>query len=290
MIQFANPHTRPAVRNIWKEVFGDDDVYMDLYFAEKYEDENTLVAVEDNNKVVASLQMLPYEITFYGSKIPFYYLAGLSTLPDYRGRGLMAQLILKSHELMLQRHIPLSILVPAERSLFAYYARFGYAQTFRKNYIGFEFSVKEIWKNSRDENEAYQIFDKTYNQHDFCVQKSFSDFKTIIQQENNEDFQPKLNLSGLARIIDPELLLHLYAKKHPENKFLVELQDIQFGRKLISVENGSSKLIYGNFPPDFKVDEKLLVQLLFGFRTHFMTDPFRSLFPNHNPIMNYMLE
>jgi predicted acetyltransferase len=289
MIQLANQYIRPSVRNIWKEVFGDEDAYMDLFFAEKYKDENTLVAVEDN-RVVASLQMLPYEITFYGFKVPLYYLAGLSTLPDYRNLGLMAQLLLESHELMLQRQIPLSVLVPAEESLFAYYSRFGYAQTFKKNYIAFEFSVKEIWENSRNENESYQIFDKTYNQHDFCVQKSFSDFKTIIQLENDEGFQPKHNLSGLARIIDPELLLDLYAQKHPENKFLVELQDIQFGKQMISVENGSAKVITDNLLPDFTVDEKLLIQLLFGFETNLKPEPFCPLFPKHNPIMNYMLE
>jgi predicted acetyltransferase len=289
MIQLADKNTRSYVRNIWKEVFEDDDAYMDLYFDEKYKDENTLVALEDN-RVVASLQMLPYEITFYEAKVPLYYLAGLSTLPDYRNRGLMAQLIQRSHQLMLQRHIPLSILVPAEESLFSYYAGFGYAQTFCKGNINAEISIKEIWEQSRNEIEAYSIFDETYNKHEFCVQKNFSDFKTIIRLENIEGFPKKQNLSGLTRIIDSQLLLDLYARKHRKSNFLMELHDIQFGRKLISVGNGSANYIKSNRSPDFCVDEKQLAQLLFGFETQLCAEPLRSLFPVQNPIMNYMLE
>lgn len=289
MIQLSNEQIRPSIRSIWKEVFEDDNDYMDLYFAEKYKDENTLVAIEDS-RVVASLQMLPYEISFYGVRIPFYYLAGLATLPDYRSRGLMGQLILKSHELMLQRGIPLSVLIPAEEPLFGYYSRFGYAQTFRKGDIAFGLSIKEILENSEGEDKAYTLFDKIYNQHDFCVQKSFSDFKTIIQLEKDEGFQPKQNLSGLARVIDPELLLRVYAQQHTGNAFLVELQDTQLGRKLISIENGSIKVITNDLLPDFSVNEELLVQLLFGFETHLLPEPFSRLFPRQNPIMNYMLE
>lgn len=289
MIQLADKKTRPFVRNIWKEVFEDDDVYMDLFFDEKYADENSLVAL-DGNRVVASLQMLPYEITFYGTKIPFYYLAGLSTLPDCRKQGWMAQLILKSHELMQQRGIPLSILIPAETSLCKYYAKFGYTQTFRESDIDFEFTVKEIWRNARDEAEAYEVFDKIYNQHDFCVQKSPSDFRAIIRNEINEGFDRKSNLDGLARIIDPLWLLGLYAAKNTGMSFTLQLTDIQFGEKRIAVENGSAKLVEGNSLPDLCADEKLLASLLFGFDTHLAAEPFRSLFPPQHPIMNYMLE
>ena len=57
MIQFADDLTKQAVRDMWKEVFGDSDDYMDIYFKHKYQNENTLIYIEDN-KPVASLQLL----------------------------------------------------------------------------------------------------------------------------------------------------------------------------------------------------------------------------------------
>ena len=97
MIQFADRETRPQVREMWKTVFGDLDDYMDVYFRYNYRDENTLVYIE-KGKVAASLQMLPYSFTFCGTEIPILYLAGVSTLPEYRRRGYTRQLLIRSFE------------------------------------------------------------------------------------------------------------------------------------------------------------------------------------------------
>jgi predicted N-acetyltransferase YhbS len=289
MIQLADQHTRPFVRQIWKTVFDDSDAYMDLFFCYKYQDENTLVALEEG-VVVASLQMLPYEITFWGCKIPFYYLAGLSTLPPYRGRGLMSQLILASHLLMRERQIPLSILVPAEEKLFAYYERFGYAQTFRKKERGLQLSLKDIWEKAVDEKHAYELFDSMYNRRNFCVQKNFSDFRTIIRQEIQEGFPPKENLSGMARVLDAPYLLDIYAKANPTNGFLMEVKDSLFGMERILIDKGSARPYFGDNNTDIFADERLLARLLFGFDTHMLNPPFDLLFPEQCPVMDYMLE
>src|SRR5690554_4470565 len=97
MIQFADETIRPQIREIWKTVFGDPDNYMDVYFRHKYRDENTLVYVVEG-KAVASLQMLPYLFTFCGTEIPILYIAGVSTLPEYRRRGYINQLLVRSFE------------------------------------------------------------------------------------------------------------------------------------------------------------------------------------------------
>ena len=107
MIQFANEHTMPLVRQMWKTCFGDADDFLDILFKYKYRNENTLIYF-DGDKAVASLQMLPYTMTFYGEEIPFAYLAGLCTLPEYRRRGYMDQLIHRAHYVIGERGIPLS--------------------------------------------------------------------------------------------------------------------------------------------------------------------------------------
>lgn len=290
MIQFADKYTRLSVRKIWKDVFADEEAYMDLFFTEKYKDENTLLAIE-KGQVVAALQMLPFEIKFYGVKLPFYYLAGLSTIPEFRGQGLMSQLIKKSHDVMRQRQIPLSILIPASESLFHYYEQFGYAKTFEKRELDPTWILlRAIWQNSENEKDAYRLFNLTFNDHDFCVQKNFADFMTIIREEIREDFPIKSNLWGMSRIIDPLRLLNLYAKANPQNCFSLSLNDCEFGTTAFSICSGQTTLSSRDVVSDFLVDEKQLAELLFGFHSSKCEKTLQTLFPMQNPIMNYMLE
>src|SRR5699024_2175983 len=119
MIHFADDSTKQAVRDMWKICFGDSDAYLDIHFNHKYQNENTLIYIEDQ-KPVASLQMLLFDFTFNGSEISIAYLSGLCTLPNYRNRGFMRQLITKSYKVAQERDIPLMILVPQDESVKSY--------------------------------------------------------------------------------------------------------------------------------------------------------------------------
>jgi len=210
MICFADKHTRPAVRRMWKTCFNDSEAFMDLYFSEKYKDENTLIYIEDN-QAVASLQILPYLFTFYGENIPVSYISGACTLPEFRKRGIMGKLLIASFEVMKQRDIPLSILIPSNENLYKYYKKFGYEKVFEKDDA--EIPLKEIWEKSNgDLDLAYQTFNQIFKNKDFCIQKTKSDFLTIIKDAKSDNFPPKTNLSGMARVIDAEYLIALYEK------------------------------------------------------------------------------
>ncbi|HMM17459.1 MAG TPA: GNAT family N-acetyltransferase, partial [Petrimonas sp.] len=88
MIHYADNTTRQQVYDMWKTVFGDSDEYMEIYFREKYRNENTLIYFE-SGKAVSSLQMLPFDFSFHGSEIPVAYFSGLCTLPEARKKGFM---------------------------------------------------------------------------------------------------------------------------------------------------------------------------------------------------------
>lgn len=204
MIQFADQHTLCSVRSMWKTCFQDTDEYIELFFSRQYKDENTLVWIEDGI-VVASLQMTFYTLNVNGEKIPFYYLVGLCTLPEYRNKGYMSQLIYKAFEVMRERNIPLSILVPADDWLFEYYNRFGFYKCSQKGRMPLP-SVKEVLDNTSTFEEAYAVFDEKFNQRDFCVQKTFYDFGTIVQDLSSDGFPDKYNIAAMACIIDEDLI------------------------------------------------------------------------------------
>lgn len=256
MINFAEKNTRPIIRQMWKTCFGDTEEYMDIYFSRQYKDENTLIYFQEK-KAVASLQMIPYTITFYGKIVPFYYLAGLCTLPKYRRKGYMSQLIDKAFKVMSERAIPLTILVPAEKNLIKYYNKFDFEQVFEQENNPLP-SLKSIIQEAPNIKDAYIKFDQLFNQNNLCVQKSFTDFVTIIDEAKLEGFPDKYNLTGMAYILDKEHLTSLYSKTHS-----------------IDIPK--------------HINNRLLCRLLFGYKTGELGEEYKQ-FPVQQPVINLMLE
>lgn len=281
MIRFSNEHTEPLVRQMWKVCFEDTDAFIDLIFTQKYKPENTLVYFE-NDIAVASLQMHPYTISFYGEEIPFAYLAGLCTLPEYRNKGYMAQLINKAHEILKEREIPLSILIPAENSLFRFYERFDYEQVFDRSEEPI-YPLDKILEENSDIEYAYSFFDSMYRHKDLCVQKSFRDFKTIVEEYRNDGSPEKYNLAGMARTINEEHLLKLYANRNPALIIRLKTEEQTYLLKNGIVEKTQEV-------PDLEIDRRLLCRLLFGYKTSGLNEPLRTLFPERHSVMNLMLE
>ncbi len=282
MIQFANKSTAPEVRSMWKTCFEDDDRFMDLFFFRQYRDENTLIYSVDN-KAVACLQMIPYSIRFYGEVVPVYYLAGLCTLPQYRNKGYMGQLIRQSFAVMKERNVPLSILVPAEEWLYDYYEKYGFETTFEEypDDIGFGSFLEKYTGNAL---EVYKEFDKQYQQKDFCVLKSEYDFETILQEFILDERPLKYNLDGMACVIDALFALQLYAKKNPDKNFSIKTEN-----KIYRINNGQVTVSQlSDF--DIEVNINMLTRLLFGFHTRELTKEYSCLFEEHQPVLNLMLE
>ncbi|MDH6355584.1 putative acetyltransferase [Dysgonomonas sp. PH5-45] len=281
MIRFANNETKPEVRDMWKTCFGDSDSFIDMYFAQKYKNENTLIYIEDG-KVAASLQMLPYTITFCGEEIPCYYFSGLCTLPQYRRKGYMEKLTLEAFRVMQERSIPLAILIPAEDWLYGFYNRYGFEKVFDKDTDAIP--LKDILdKYPNDLIQAYEAFDKLFRHKDFCVQKTFDDFKTIASDYIASDYPHKHNLAGMARIVDADRLLKVYARNNPDKSFMLKVFD-----SLIAQNN----LLFINKDGETELDAeiKFLARMLFGYHTYEFKPKYKALFEEHHPIMNLMLE
>ena len=289
MIEFANDSAAPVVRQMWKKCFDDSDEFLDIYFKYKYKNENTLIYFYEG-KAVASLQMLPYTIRFYKELIPFSYFAGLCTLPEYRKKGFMAQLIYKAHEILVERKIPLAILIPAEDWLYGFYEKYGYEQVFEQD--DEEIPLKDILDKYPNIDEAYNEFDSLFRYRDFCIQKTKDDFKAIVEDFRLDNYPPKTNLSGMARIIDIWTLLDLYAKQNLSHAYRLKITGHISGKDVIyAVDRGMIELIMGSDPEyDFEVDIRQLCRLLFGYKVSDLNISCKAYFDEHSPVMNFMLE
>lgn len=118
-------HVEWQTRALWKLCFGDSDLFLDLFFSKKYKPQNNSFIRKDG-KVVSALQRLPYRMSYAGLDVAVAYVAGASTLPEQRGRGLMTQLLAEAHERMYQEGKVFSLLIPANEGLVDFYARSGY--------------------------------------------------------------------------------------------------------------------------------------------------------------------
>ncbi|MGV8964144.1 MAG: GNAT family N-acetyltransferase [Candidatus Saccharimonadaceae bacterium] len=290
MIQYATPNTQDQILEMWKICFGDSKPYIDIYFKEKYRNENTL-AYFVGEKVVASLQLLQFNFTFCNSEIPVAYISGACTLPEARNKGYMAQLLNRALHEIGQRDIPLSILVPQEEWLLNFYNKFGYAQTFDEgqDLLSLEDLINEYPNNL---HSAYSKFDRFFRTQEMTVQKSFDDFRVIVDEAAAFDFPSKKSLIGMARVIDARKMLELFAKKYPEKNFSVEITDTILNQncqllvvdKGIVLETKSKRIIHLN------LTIYDLAQALLGYHTSKKQAPYRSIFPEHQPQMHFMLE
>lgn len=291
MIQYANIHTRADVRQMWKTVFGDCDEYMDIYFREKYADERTLIYLE-NEKPVASLQMLPYNFTFCGTEIEIAYMSGVCTLPEARKKGYMHQLLLASFDEMHKRKISVTLLVPQDEWLLKFYDKYGFAQTFSAGNEKLP-SLKLLTEQfPGDLHAAYREFNTWFRQKDMTVQKTFDDFRAIVEEAALFDFPDKHNLIGMARIIDVEALLCIFATRYEQKTFSVVITDEQMehNNATFSVSAGTVKRNDNSAESILQCNIREITQWLFGYRTSQMQQPLQTIFPEKKPQMNFMLE
>lgn len=276
---------------MWKSCFGDPDDYMDVYFRHKYRDDQTLVYFEEE-KGVASLQMLPYNFTFHGSEIPVLYLSGVCTLPQARRKGVMHQLLLRSFEVAREREFPMMLLVPQEEWLLGFYAKYGFAQTFDAGTESLPSLKSFLDAHSGDLQAAYRTFDSQFRGHEMTLQKTYDDFCAMVEEASLYHFPPKNNLTGMARIIDLERLLKIFAAAQSGVNLSLKVVDPLLSRNsgFYSISGGMAIKEEQSVKSVLQLAITSLTQYLMGYHTSERDEQIATLFPEKVPTMHYMLE
>lgn len=217
---------------IWKICFGDSDEFIRFFFQAKYREDQVLFR-EENGKIITALHMLPYSMTWQNTVIPVSYIAGACTLPDMRDRGLMKNLLLASFKHMREKHVPATVLIPAEKWLFDYYAQSGYASVFGYTPVScpqttptspageipvYEIPFRQVLHHENDRfpatEEIYRYFDFKMHERPCCIQHSYPDFianLTELYAAGGKIYialSPEHTVTGLAWVVpEPSRLL-----------------------------------------------------------------------------------
>ena len=123
-IRLMNEREYELSKGLWMECFpGDGKGFVDWYYAERTRPEYALGAFLSGEAPAAMLHMLPMKMRFDGRDAPICFVAGVSTRPDMRRRGICAELFERAFDIMRERGFEASVLQPFRTD---FYERFGY--------------------------------------------------------------------------------------------------------------------------------------------------------------------
>ncbi|MFA5467558.1 MAG: GNAT family N-acetyltransferase [Sphaerochaetaceae bacterium] len=81
-----------ALKTLWKEVFKEEEVFLNTFFASRLAFNHIFTARQDS-QIIAALHALPAHYHQEGRLYPCSYVVGAATYENYRNRGVMGRLL-----------------------------------------------------------------------------------------------------------------------------------------------------------------------------------------------------
>lgn len=111
----------PGLRKLWQQAFGDSDALLDKFFSVGFSTDRCN-CIREGAEIVAALYW--FDCTWKGKKVAYIY--AVATKKAHRGKGLCRRLMEDTHRQLKALGYCGAALVPAEKSLFEMYEKFGY--------------------------------------------------------------------------------------------------------------------------------------------------------------------
>ena len=111
----------PQLKALWAEAFGDEDSFIELFFATGFSPERCR-CITVNGSIAAALYWFDCEAD--GRKLAYLY--AVATAKAQQGKGLCRALMENTHTLLREQGYSGAVLVPGEPELFGMYAKIGY--------------------------------------------------------------------------------------------------------------------------------------------------------------------
>lgn len=159
MMRKATLKDYPQLIALWKKTFGDDEDIVKRLLDEFAGEGNIYVAEstsESGKRIVAQLLTVPCDA---GGK-KGAYLYALATDPDYRGQGIMGQLMEYAQTQIASDGYSFFVLIPASRSLFDYYESHGFDTV---SLMNLDFTSDFFTQDSTLDNITNIVDDKEIN-------------------------------------------------------------------------------------------------------------------------------
>lgn len=129
LFRFAKENDIVSLKRLWKSCFGDEEEYIDFFFENRFKPNECLTAFCNGN-LAGMLFLLPITAVCGEKEYKARYIYAVCTEPGFRNRSVSTRLLEFAHEYMAENGVDMSLLVPAEPSLFEYYKKRGFETEF----------------------------------------------------------------------------------------------------------------------------------------------------------------
>lgn len=161
----------PSLRNLWKEAFGDNDTFLDLFFKTAF-DPKRCRCITKNDDVLAALYWFECEQNEHS----IAYIYAVATAVSHRGQGLCRKLMADTHQHLAEQGYESTILVPGNPELFHFYEKMGY-------------QTGSCLRKFECEANAEELFLLPITKEEYAsLRKTLLPPNSIIQEKENLDF------------------------------------------------------------------------------------------------------
>ena len=150
----------PALRQIWKTVFGDPEEYIDKFFETYFKPEMSAVA-DNGSGITAAGYLLPAgNIRCEEFSIPCAMVYAVSTLPEYRDHGFATAVVEELISIASAAGYKATVLRPSDESLFEYYSAH---TSFKEWFFVSERKFRRTTQDSDKKSELTAVSPEEYN-------------------------------------------------------------------------------------------------------------------------------
>ena len=163
--------------------------------------DNTYGAVDENGRVLAGLEIIPYTMWFDGQKVPMYGIGGVASLPESRRQGNVRKVFEKAMAAIYEQGGVFSHLYPFSHD---YYRKFGYEQVgAAKKYV----LMLEPARKLKNDGSAHEYIAKNDENNDIRnklteVYETFAARHNMMLSRSKDRWDEvfKISLMGLDRL------------------------------------------------------------------------------------------
>ena len=190
IISEPNHNHMPQLRQLWKIAFGDDDAFLDMFYASAYAPHRCRCML-DGDRVAAVLYW--FDCTCDGQKLAYVY--AVATDPAYRNQGLCRRLMADTHTHLKEQGYAGAMLLPQDPGLRQMYGKMGYLPCTQ---------IGECIFQAAEEPAA--LTELTADEY-ACLRKTMLPPDSVIQEQENLSYLA--NLSRFYRVEDTIAALFL---------------------------------------------------------------------------------
>lgn len=192
---FDNNIKTELLSSLWRDTFGDDEWYINLIFKNIYSHSISPLLIKNDESEkplegIAGMVGIDYYLGSRSNETKGAYLCGVATRPEFRGKGIMGNMLREELTDLTEKDYRFSFLIPADKGLRDYYSRFGFRS------MGNKFNVVI---NGDEEKEFIGELSRKTNKN--CDKNSL-----FIALSADSDGKIKLHINGGEKLHLTEIL------------------------------------------------------------------------------------